>query len=375
MRPLLKIWLVAFLLCNLLQNQAAALDSKSPTLPSKAYDYSMDLPDHAANLQQFDTTPKDNPTTDHGVTLGRVLFYDHNLSQNQLVRCASCHSQSLGFDDPSRFSIGHKGKITRRHAMGLTNARFNSEGRYFWDERAGSLELQVLQPIFDPVEMGLLPGELVTRIRVLPYYEVLFQNAFGDDEITERKIAKALAQFVRSMTSFQSRYDRQRGNAGNRLEAFAGFSAQENRGKFLFLMPPDMGGAGCVACHRGEAFIMHEPANNGIDDGDAKDRGVGEVTGLQGDDGKFRAASLKNIAMRSPYMHDGRFDTLEEVIAHYSTGVKPHKNLDTRLKERDGTARRLNLVQGDIEALIAFLKTLTETEFLTDQRFSDPFAN
>ncbi len=327
-------------------------------------------------IAALDNTPADNPATQVGISLGRLLFYDRNLSANGLVSCSSCHAQASGFDDPTRFSIGFQGRITRRSAMALVNARFNPRGRYFRDERAPSLEAQVLQPFTDGIEMGLKPGELVGRVESRSWYGKYFAAAFGDATITEPRIAGALAQFVRSINSFDARYDR--AGTGDRLQDFPAFSKQENRGKFLFFASREQGGAGCAACHETDAFVLLEPRDNGLPSLDTRpdsgpDDGVGETTTLPADSGKFRAASLRNIAVSAPYMHDGRFATLEAVIDHYATGIAAKPNLAPELRNPDDTPLRFDFSETDKAALVAFLETLTDESLLTDPRYADPF--
>jgi cytochrome c peroxidase len=353
-----------------------AAASAEPVLPTPPYRYAdPGLPAHAAGLAAIDSEPADNPVTDAGATLGRVLFHDRDLSRNGLVSCASCHTQATGFDDQTRFSIGFAGRITRRSAMALANARYNPSGRHFRDERAATLEIQVLDPFVDRIEMGLRPGELVERIEARAFYGPLFSAAFGDAGVDEERVAKALAQFVRAMTSFSAPYDRERALAPDAIADFPGFSASENRGKFLFLTPADEGGAGCASCHETEAFVLLRPRGNGLPaDPDRPDEGLAEATGNPADNGHFRAASLRNIAVTPPYMRDGRFQTLEEVIDHYDRGVADVAGLDPLLRDAGGGLRRLDLSQEDRDALVAFLRTLTDMQFLEDPRFSDPFG-
>lgn len=343
-----------------------------PVLPATPYDYSVVLPSH---LQDKNTSvPTDVPGLNNLATLGRVLFYDQNLSANNLVSCASCHKQASGFDDPARFSIGFKGRITPRSAMGLTNARFNANGRYFWDERALSLRAQVLQPFFDPVEMGLKPGGLVKSVAANQYYITLFNNAFGTPEISETKIASALAGFVGSIVSVNSLYDNGRKAVSQPLELFANFTDQQNLGKNLFLSSPENGGAGCVTCHQYESFISPAGgANNGLDRNSFKDEGIAEITGREKDKGKFRPPSLRNIAVRAPFMHDGRFSSLEAVINHYSTGIQNHANLGEALVDATGAPRKFDFSNEEKAALKAFLETLNDEKLLSDPKFSNPF--
>ena len=334
------------------------------------------VPTIPQQLAALDNTPVDNPASEAGIALGRILFYDRELSVNGLVSCSSCHAQAAGFDDPTRFSIGFEGRITRRSAMALANARFNPRGHYFRDERAPGLEAQVLVPFTDEVEMGLEPGELASRIASRPWYAHLFKAAFGDPQVTEERAARALAQFVRSIVALGSRYDRARAGKADPLADFPEFSSSQNRGKFLFMAPREKGSAGCAACHESAAFVIVTPRDNGLPElAGRPDDGVGETTGLGADKGLFRTASLKNIAVTGPYMHDGRFATLEEVIEHYSSGIAANPNLAPELKDKDGKPVRFDFTPEDKAALIAFLRTLTDEGLLADPRFADPFRN
>jgi cytochrome c peroxidase len=344
-----------------------------PALPAATLRYSVPLPPHLSVLEKANA-PGSSPVTDAGATLGRVLFFDRRLSANGLVSCGSCHTPANGFDDPTRLSIGFQGRVTRRSAMTLTNARFNPRGRFFRDERAASLEDQVLDPFTDPIEMGLKPGELVRKVAGQAFYPPLFAAAFGDQAISEARIADALSQYVRAIVSTASRYDEGRAAGFSPLDPFPGFSTAENRGKRLFFTSRSEGGAGCSSCHQGDAFVMIEPENNGLDAAAGLgDDGVGEITGRPADIGRFRAASLKNIAVTPPYMHDGRFKTLAQVIAHYSDHVWGHPNLSPKLRHATGSPARLNLSRDGKLALEAFLGTLTDATLNSDQRFADPF--
>lgn len=374
-------------------------DLPAPALPDAAHDYSPALPDHfrTATLDRFDNTPADNPTTDAGATLGRVLFYDRRLSANGETSCASCHDAAAGFSDPRVRSVGFEGEETRRHSMQLINLRWYAREAMFWDERAETLEAQVLMPIQDEVEMGLSLDELVDRVRGADYYAPLFRAAFGDASIDETRIARALAQFVRSIVSFRSRWDEGVAAVGGDIARdFPGFTAEENRGKDIFFGQHDPSTRGlCGTCHlvgnplafvpggpvpppgvtldNTAVFFMIEPANNGLID--ETDDGCGEVTGLEEDRGEFKAPSLRNIALTAPYMHDGRFETLEQVVAFYDSGVQAHPNLDPALRVLGpgGAPIRLNLTPADRAALVAFLRTLTDDTLATDPRYADPF--
>ncbi len=341
----------------------AASRLAEPRLPASAYSYDF--------ITELPGTVLD---ANAAATLGRVLFYDRQLSKNGLVSCASCHSQPLAFDDPNRFSIGFQGKITRRSAMSLFNAALNPFGRFFRDGRAESLADQVLQPFSDPIEMGLAPGELEMRVAGRGWYAPLFVDAFGNGVVTQERIASALSAFVSAMHGKASRFESELAKAGQPLVPFAGFSDTENRGKHLFFAGRDAGGAECVQCHDGPGLTMTRPRDNGLPAlPDRPDEGYGEVTALKVDSGLFRAASLMNIAVSPPYMRDGRFKTLEEVIAHYSSGISSTANLDPALRAEGGWPTRFDFSPQDVQALIAFLGTLTNESFLTDPRFADPF--
>jgi cytochrome c peroxidase len=337
-------------------------------LPDTPYHYAgIDLPDHFKTLaaRRFDNTSSENPLTDNGATLGRVLFYDTRLSVNNTISCGSCHEQKRAFSDPKRVSKGFEGQLGDRNAMSLVNLRYHPRGRFFWDERARNLEEQVLMPIQSKVELGQDLSRLVDILSADDRYPELFRKAYGNSAISRERIARALAQFLRAMVSYQSKYDEGLAKARSVRSDFEGFTAQENQGKSLFLRS-------CASCHmpRGQSahFIMIRPLNNGLDaDPKSSDGGVGDLTLNGSQVGLFKSPSLRNVEFTAPYMHDGRFATLEEVIDHYSTGVQRHPNLNGRLR------RRLNFTSEQKAALVAFLKTLSDTKFITNPKFSDPF--
>lgn len=317
----------------------------------------------------MDNTPADNPVSNAGAGLGRVLFYDKNLSANGTIACASCHQAEFGFADDRVLSLGFEDGETARHSMGLTNARFYAPGMFFWDQRAETLEDQVLQPFQDPVEMGMTLDTLVEAVESQDFYPALFEGAFGDSEVTADRISLALAQFVRSLVSYQSPYDVGRAEVSSATVDFPGFTDEENLGKQIFMNTP-MGpnGAGCAVCHQGETMSAAEANNNGLDADSDDDAGYGDVTGSSLDMGTFKAPSLRNIAVRGGYMHDGRFSTLREVIDHYGDSVQAHPNLGMPLNMHP-----MNLSEDHREALVAFLETLTDEEMLGDPKFADPF--
>ena len=335
----------------------------APVLPRTPYGYAaIPLPAHLQTPPNrvADNTPRDNPITDAGATLGRVLFYDTRLSRNGTRSCGSCHHQAHGFADTTRFSVGFDGQPTARNAMALSFARFYEPGHYFWDERAATLEDQTLMPIQDPVEMGLTLDEAVARVEAAPFYPPLFADAFGTPEVTPERISKALAQFVRSIVAPNTRYDRARAERPGRTgQPLPGLTDEENRGLAIFFGPGH-----CSECHGGDLMITDRPLANGLDAHPA-DRGAGF--------GRFKVGSLRNVALTAPYMHDGRFATLEEVVAHYDSGIQPHGALFPALRQGDGRPLRLHLTAKDRAALVAFLRTLTDETLATDPRWSDPF--
>ena len=325
-----------------------------------------------ATVVALDNTPANNAITDKVATLGWVLFYDKRLSINDTISCSSCHQQATGFDDPRRFSVGFSGAaFTTAHAMRLGNIRYYQPGSMFWDKRAASVEAQASQPIQHPVEMGFTTAAggipaLISKMNATTYYPDLFTFAFGDATISEARIQQAFGQFERAMVSYNSKWDTEyakvfNANANNRGlgTTLAGFTAQEDRGRQLFIAGPNNGGAGCAACHQPPTFALAANSkSNGLD--------AGETT-------VFKAPSLKNVGLSKAFMHDGRFATLEEVVEHYNSGIKLGPALDTNRLAPNGVPLRLNLSADDKAALVAFMKTLTDTTLTTDVKFSDPF--
>ncbi len=342
--------------------------AEAPALPEVPYDYlSVDFPASfdSPPLNFINSISPQNPITNEGATLGRVLFYDKNLSLNKHVSCASCHSQQHAFSDTKALSTGLYGEKTSRNSMSIFNTRFSN--RFFWDLRAQGVENQVLMPIQNHVEMDMTLDSLANRLANVDYYPPLFQDAFGSPEITADKISKALAQFIQSLVSYKSKYDK--GYENN----FANFTQLERDGMALY----NSGTINCNHCHTTVNFYTNQSLVNGLDEVYA-DQGLGALTGNAEDNGKFKVPSLRNIAVSGPYMHDGRFKTLEEVVEHYNSGIRAHPNLDDRLAA-DGTTggppKRYHMTDYQKKSLVAFLKTLTDYEFLYDKRFSDPFKH
>ncbi len=345
-------------------NFAAIANYAAPTLPAY-YD---------AAVAATDNTPAVDPVNDKIASVGRVLFYDKNLSVNNTVSCASCHNQARGFDDPNRFSTGFSGvAFTSAHAMRLGNIRYFRPGTTFWDRRAASVEAQASEPIQNPVEMGFDAAHggftaVLAKLQRLAYYPELFTWAFGDSALTEARIQRALAQFERAMVSTSSRWDS--GYVANFNAALpdkglgipiASFTTEENRGRALFVNPPAAGGLGCVACHAAPTFALTANSrSNGLD--------AGETT-------IFKSPSLKSVGLSNAFMHDGRFSSLAQVVEHYNSGVQAGPALDPRLMGPGGVPRTLGLSAADKSALVAFLSTLNDNELAADSKFATPFRN
>ena len=328
-----------------------------------------------------------NPINDKGATLGRILFYDKNLSSNNTISCASCHQQANAFSDTNVASVGVNG-TTARHAMRLINARFAVENKFFWDERAATLEFQTTQPIQNHSEMGYSGtsgdgdfSSLVTKLTQIGYYKELFKFVYGTEEITESKMQLALAQFVRSIQSFDSKYDAGRSQVAADNQPFPNFTNQENQGKQLFLAPPQFdatgsrtgGGVGCAGCHAAPEFdIAPNSGNNGI---------IGTLAGTGIDITNTRAPSLRDIVkqdgtLNGPLMHTGVFTSLQNVIGHYGNinSAPGNTNLDPKLSP-NGFGQQLNLTAPEVNALMAFLKTLSGSNVYVDSKWGNPFPN
>lgn len=336
-----------------------------------------------------DNTTAGNSITNKGATLGRVLFYDKNLSSNNTISCASCHQQANAFSDVLVASLGVNGS-TARHTMRLVNTRFANERKFFWDERAATLEAQSTEPIKNHTEMGYSGtngdqsiNNLITKLSQIGYYKELFKYVYGSEEITETKMQLALAQFVRSIQSFDSKYDVGRAQVPNDGAPFPNFTAQENQGKNLFLTPPvfddtsnrTSGGLGCAGCHAAPEFdIDPNSLNNGIS---------GSIAGTGPDPNVTRAPSLRDIVktdgtLNGPLMHTGIITSLQAAVGHYGNLSEAPQgallNLDPRLMPND-IPQSLNLNANEVNAVIAFLKTLSGTNIYTDKKWSDPFLN
>lgn len=344
-----------------------AVIPQEPVLPTTIYDYeSRVFPSYFTDdplLNLLNSLDDGNPVTNEGATLGRVLFYDKNLSVNNTISCASCHHQLNGFSDPKQLSEGFAGGLSDRNSMALINVNF--QRRFFWDTRANTIEQQVLMPIEHPVEMGMNLDDLIGKIQNLAYYQPLVKAAFGDSLVTIDRIAMSLAQFLKSIRSYESKYDQ------GMINDFADFTPLEMAGKDLFMS----GLHSCVNCHTTPNFGGVSSNINGLD-AESVDPGVGGRTGNPEDFGKFKTVTLRNIELTAPYMHDGRFETLSEVLDFYSTDIQPHPYLDDRLAidfHIGGPPKELNLTAEQKAQYIAFLKTLTDWNLIANPIYANPF--
>ncbi|MDB6003288.1 MAG: hypothetical protein JWR15_275 [Prosthecobacter sp.] len=299
--------------------------------------------------------PADNPLTQEGVALGRQLFHDARLSRNESQSCASCHDQAHAFADARRVSLGAQQQVGTRNAMPLFNLAWQQS--FFWDGRAATLREQVLMPIQDVHEMNETMPQVIAKLNADADSVKAFEQAFGTKEITAERMAKALEQFLLTLVSQESRFDR----AARKV---AELTESEKRGLQLFVTEFDpkrgLRGADCFHCHGGTLFMSQPFANNGLELAEA-DVGRMKVTQDAADRGKFKTPSLRNVARTAPYMHDGRFTTLEEVVEHYSSGVRRTATLDANLaKHPEGGIQFTAQEKAD---LVAFLKTLTDEGF------------
>jgi cytochrome c peroxidase len=330
-----------------------------PTLPATPYlyaDESLPLPEafrtsSETRLPLWDTQPPDNRTTDAGAALGRVLFHDKRLSITNSVACASCHQRHHGFASPQRFDSGAIGVPLTRNAMALANARYNTHGAWFLDARAFSLREVARQALTTPDEMGNTLPAIEAKLQATAFYAPMFEAAFGTPGIDGDRILRALEQYVQALISYRTKYDQA-----------AELTARETRGLEIFT--DSSAHFACVQCHSLPSGSNVWLANNGLE-AQFTDAGTGN--------GRFRPASLRNIALTAPYMHDGRFATLREVIDHYDHGLVASTDLDTLLREADGTPLQLGLSEDDKLALEDFLHTLTDEPMLADEKFADPF--
>ena len=333
------------------------------SIPYSATNYLPTAPEGFPPFEQ----PADNAMTIEGVLLGRKLFFDPILSRDSSMSCSSCHLQAGSFTDQLAVSPGVDGIEGRRSSMSLINAAYMHDG-LFWDGRAMTLEEQALLPVEDPIELHATWPDVETKLRAHPDYPADFRRAFGienTNDISRDLAVKAIAQFERTLiSSGDSRFDRfMRGEVSLNDSEFNGF-------EMYFDLSPDLPDAECAHCHAAPLLTTNEFRNNGIEDvsslDDFPDQGLGKVTGDRFDNGKFKIPTLRNIQFTAPYMHDGRFSTLEEVIEHYNSG-------GFRIDNTDPLIRPLGLTEQQKQDLLLFIETFADTSFLSNPLFSNPF--
>lgn len=404
-----KITLLSFLTIGLLIGLTACYEKMEfedslaePKLPDQVMDYaSLQMPEHMKNTflnfsnnifgkpaeqlnpglmnspnfindpnnVRFATMGPANPVvSNHGATLGRVLFYDTRLSINNSISCASCHKQELAFSDNAQFSKGFGGKITPRNSMAIINSGLNHN--LFWDSRVHSVTQLALEPVRNHIEMGMESMEVLEKkLAATDFYPELFAKAYGKSAITSASIADAMAQFVCSIISSNSKFDK--GVASN----FSNFTELEKMGRALFFSSK----AKCSECHAGSNFSAPDNPHSNDPYGSPEIGGTA-VIGLElsakdkgKNNGAFRIPSLRNVGLTAPYMHDGRFASLDQVVDHYNSGIQAHPDLDPKFIDKDGKPLKMNLNAIEKKALVAFLKTLTDESITKDPRYSNPF--
>lgn len=332
----------------------------------EATPYTLDIPSHFPDM----IIPEDNPMTVEGVTLGRKLFYEEKLSGDNTLSCASCHSPQAAFSDPNQFSTGIDGIQGTRNSMALMNLGWAKN--FFWDGRAATLEDQILEPVPNPIEMHQTWQKSAEKLNQELEYRNMFFMAFGEEGIDSVKVSKAIAQFLRTMISGSSKYDVM-------YKYENGISLSSNDQLVLNSVTPDewggydlfksLNGADCLHCHKGTMMRIDGFSNNGLD-ATFTDIGRGAVTGDTWDYGKFKVPSLRNIEYSAPYMHDGRFATLDDVIDHYSHGIQQSSTLDPLIEFASQGGVQLDAQEKYL--LKQFLLTLSDESFINNPDFQDP---
>jgi len=345
--------------------------------------YAVSFPKH---LRQSGLFPR--PVSNEKAMLGRVLFYDKKLSKDGKISCASCHKQNIAFGDDAKVSKGVYDRSGDRNSIPLasvsnfsayygTDLNGSNAVPFFWDNRANTVAEQAIGAIENEKEMDMHMSDVEIAVNAQPYYAPLFKKAFaGDDAVSKEKVLEAIADFINAMGSYQSPFDAAANQYNGQLAflgqyvdpkkiTLSGFTDQQNEGYNLYRV-------NCASCHSanmGRPMLIN--ANNGLDEV-TTDRGVGKTTGRSGDEGTFKVPTLRNIALSAPYMHDGRFATVEDVIEHYSSGIQDHPNLHSRLQV-SGNPKRMNFTSAQKQALKVFFDTLTDETLLAEVKFSDPF--
>lgn len=311
--------------------------------------------------------PSNNPLTQEGVLLGRKLFYDPILSGDSTQSCASCHNQAYGFTDNGlQYSVGIDGLAGNRNSMAIVNFAYNPERKFFWDGRSYGLEAQALEPVENPIEMHFNWPDAIVRFKRSSFYKKDFYAAFGTLDITKEHAAKALEQFMLSIVSYQSRYDEivKYGNFYN----LTGLTPSEANGFQIFNSEQ----GDCFHCHSIDNKSLTDNLfhNNGLDSF-FTDLGLGAITQNPDQYAKFKTPSLRNIELTGPYMHDGRFQDLNQVMMHYSFGLKKSATIDPLMKKDSiGGVQLSPQKRADV---VAFMKTFTDTAFINNPAYSNPF--
>ncbi len=327
--------------------------------------YELQVPSHFPDMP----VPADNPMTVEGVELGRKLFWEKKLSGDNTQSCGSCHSPQAAFSDPAQFSEGIDGIVGNRNAMALINLGWDDF--FFWDGRAKSLEELVLEPVENPIEMHEDWSNAMAELSQDSEYRNMFFKAFGEEGMNKYTAAKAVAQFIRTMISGNSNFDiiykKQNGLPTTPEEdAIYGTLGNAVGGYDLF---QSLNGADCFHCHSGPLMRVQKFSNNGLD-AVFTDLGRAEVTGDMGDAGKFKVPTLRNIALSAPYMHDGRFQNLDEVLDHYSHNIQISPTIDPLIEFASQGGVQLDQFEKDL--VKEFLLTLTDESFINNPDFQDP---
>ncbi len=342
---------------------ACSSDSENPEEEYTATPMPLTVPSIFEQFLLPPLIPGDNPQTVEGVSLGRKLFFDPILSADNTMACATCHQPQNAFTDSNQFSIGIDGIAGFRNSMPLYNMAWNNNEKFFWDGRAVTLEEQVLEPVTNPIEMHNTWANAVSSLQNHSQYPDLFLDAFGTTEIDSSLVAKAIAQFERTLISGNSPFDRY-------LMGDATAVTQSEINGFEIFMDEARGD--CFHCHGNESNplwtdnIFH---NNGLDEV-ITDKGLGNVTGDPRHDGLFKSPSLRNLAYTAPYMHDGRFATLDDVINHYSEGLVYSETIDPLMKAVGEGG--VHLTEEDKADLKTFLLSLSEPGFVNNPAFQNP---
>ena len=326
--------------------------------------YQLNIPSHFPDMN----IPADNPMTVEGVELGRFLFYEKRLSGNDQMSCGTCHTPNTSFSDSAKYSTGIDGIQGNRNAMALINLGWDSF--FFWDGRATSLEQQILEPVPNPIEMHLSWKKAISKLKKDTYYRNQFYKAFGVEDFDSTHAAKAIAQFIRTMISGSSKFDVmykiENNKPLNASEQAVNIDPEEWAGYDLF---KSLNGADCFHCHNGPLMRVAKFSNNGLDFS-FLDLGRGAITNNPNDHGKFKVPTLRNIALSAPYMHDGRFKNLDEVIEHYSSGIHASPTIDPLIEFSSQGGVQLDAQEKYL--LKRFLMTLTDNTFINNPDFQDP---